>query len=160
MRSTIGAGTIGGLIGGLFFGMMMQMMTAPTPDGKEMPMMQMVAMVVRTQSVVVGWAYHLFNSAVIGAIFGWLFGSRSDSYGSGLGWGAVYGAIWWVLGAQILMPILLGMPPFASIMMPAMRMVAAGSLVGHLIFGLILGGSFVWFSGTTGARFARSAQQT
>ena len=158
MRSKVGAGIIGGLIGGLVFGMMMQMMTAPTPDGKEMPMMQMVAMVVRSQSVVVGWAYHLFNSAVIGAIFGWLFGSRSDSYGSGLGWGAVYGIIWWILGAQILMPILLGMPPFASIMMPPMRMVAVGSLVGHLIFGLILGGSFVWLSRSTGVTVAPSAQ--
>jgi len=29
-------------------------------------------------------------------------------------------------------------------MMPPMRMVAMGSLVGHLIYGLILGGMFAW----------------
>ena len=39
----------------------------------------------------------------------------------------------------------LGMPPFASIMMPDMRMVAIGSLIGHIIYGLILGGLFPVF---------------
>jgi hypothetical protein len=137
--------------------MMMQMMTAPTPDGKEMPMMQMVAMVVRSQSMAVGCAYHLFNSAVIGAIFGWALGNRIGSYGAGLSLGAVYGIFWWLLGAQILMPVFLGMPPFASIMMLPMRMVAIGSLVGHLIFGLILGAAFVWLSRPTGVAVPRSA---
>ena len=157
MRSKVGAGVVGGLIAGVVFGMMMQMMTAPTPDGKEMPMMQMVAMVVRSESMAVGWLYHLFNSAVIGAIFGWVLGGKAQGYSTGLGWGAAYGVFWWILGAQILMPIFLGMPPFASIMMPPMRMVAVGSLVGHLIFGLILGASYVWLTRPTGVTVARSA---
>ena len=46
------------------------------------------------------------------------------------------------------MPLGLGMPPFASIMMPAMRMVAVGSLIGHLVYGLILGGLFPIFAPT------------
>ncbi|MCA1579662.1 MAG: hypothetical protein LC794_20135 [Acidobacteria bacterium] len=157
MRSKVGAGVVGGLIAGVVFGMMMQIMTVPTPDGKEMPMMQMVAMVVRSESMAVGWLYHLFNSAVIGGIFGWVLGNRAGSYGAGLGWGAAYGVFWWLLGAQILMPILLGMPPFASIIMPPMRMVAVGSLVGHLIFGLILGAAFVWLSRPRGVVVPRSA---
>ncbi len=66
MRSKIGAGVVAGLIAGVVFGMMMQMMTAPTPQGGQMPMMQMVAMVVRSDSMIVGWLYHLFNSAVRG----------------------------------------------------------------------------------------------
>ena len=157
MRSKVGAGIVGGLLAGVVFGMMMQMMTAPTPDGKEVPMMQMVAMVVRSQSIVVGWIYHLFNSAVIGAIFSWALGNRAGSYEAGLGWGAAYGIFWWLLGAQILMPIFLSMPPFASIMMPPMRMVAIGSLIGHLIFGLILGAAFVWLSRPAGVAVPRSA---
>lgn len=146
MRSKIGAGVVAGLIAGVVFGMMMQMMTAPTPQGGQMPMMQMVTMVVRSDSMIVGWLYHLFNSAVIGAVFAWLLGGRAQSYGGGLGWGALYGVIWWVLGAQILMPVFLGMPPFASLMMAPMRMVAMGSLVGHVLYGLILGASFVWLA--------------
>jgi hypothetical protein len=128
--------------------MMMQMMNAPTPEGGQMPMMGMVAMVVGSKSLVVGWIYHLFNSAVIGAIFGWLLGGRAMSIGSGLIWGGLYGFAWWILGGQILMPLALGMPPFASIMMPAMRMVAIGSFVGHIMYGLILGGLFPVFART------------
>jgi hypothetical protein len=140
MQSRIGSGVVAGLMAGLVFGMMMQMMNAPTPEGTQMPMMVMVAMVAGSKSIAVGWTYHLFNSAVIGAIFGWLLANRAMSVGSGLVWGGLYGLAWWILGAQILMPLALGMPPFASIMMPAMRTVAVGSLVGHLIYGLILGG--------------------
>ncbi|MEJ7577659.1 MAG: hypothetical protein WKF74_11715 [Pyrinomonadaceae bacterium] len=144
MRSKITAGALSGLIAGVVFGMMMQMMTAPTPDGSRMPMMAMVAMVVRSDSLIVGWLYHLFNSAVIGGIFGWLLGNRIGGYGSGLLWGALYGVAWWILGGLILMPMLLGMPVFAPLMMAMMRPVAMGSLMGHAIYGLILGASFVW----------------
>ena len=113
MRNEIANGIVAGLIGGIIFGIMMQMMTAPTPEGGQMPMMAMVAKVVRSDSVAIGWLYHLFNSAVIGGIFGWLLGTRSHTFGAGLGWGAVYGFAWWIMGGLILMPLLLGMPPFA-----------------------------------------------
>jgi hypothetical protein len=137
MRSDISNGIVAGLLGGVFFGIVMQMMTAPTPEGGRMAMMAMVAKVVRSDSMAVGWIYHLFNSAVIGAIFGWLLGSRSHRFATGLGWGAVYGFAWWILGGLILMPLFLGMPPFAPLQMAPM-----GSLLGHLIYGLILGGGF------------------
>ena len=133
MRSDIYNSIVAGLVGGVVFGIMMQMMSAPTPDGGQMPMMAMVAKVVRAESMVVGWIYHLFNSAVIGAIFGWLLGSRSHHVGAGLGWGATYGFIWWILGGLVLMPVFLGMAPFAPLMMEPMRPVAMGSLIGHLI---------------------------
>jgi len=142
MNSKIGAGTAAGLIAGLVFGLMMQMMMAPTPGGGQMRMIAMVGQIVGSPTVAVGWLYHLFNSAVIGAIFGWLLGSRVYGYGSALGWAVAYGIVWWILGALILMPVLLGMAAFAPLMMPPMRMVAMGSLVGHLIYGLILGGVF------------------
>ena len=142
MRSDINAGVVAGLVGGLVFGAMMQMMSAPTPQGGQMPMMAMVAMVVRSDSPLVGWLYHLFNSAVIGAIFGWLSGGRSQRLVAGLGWGAAYGFAWWILGGLILMPLFLGMPPFAPLQMEPMRPVAMGSLVGHLVYGVILGGGF------------------
>lgn len=142
MSSKFGASIAGGLIGGVVFGVMMQLMMAPTPDGGEMPVMAMVGQIVGSPTVGAGWLYHLFNSAVIGAIFGWLLGSRVHNYSSGLGWGAAYGFVWWILGGLVLMPILLGMPVFAPLMMPPMRMVAMGSLVGHLAYGLILGGTF------------------
>jgi uncharacterized membrane protein YagU involved in acid resistance len=93
--------------------------------------------------VAIGWIYHLFNSAVIGALFGWLIGNTVRSFGSAFMLGAAYGFAWWVLGGLILMPVLLGMPAFAPLTMPAMRGVAMGSLIGHLMYGLTLGGVFM-----------------
>lgn len=143
MGSRLVAGIVGGLIAGVVFGMMMQMMMAPTPEGGQMPMINMVGMIVGSPTAVAGWLYHLFNSAVIGAIFAWVLGRRSYTYGSGVAWGAGYGFLWWILGGLILMPVFLGMPAFAPLMMPPMRMVAMGSLIGHLIYGLILGAAYV-----------------
>ncbi|MCM2351497.1 MAG: hypothetical protein NDI69_15850 [Bacteriovoracaceae bacterium] len=142
MQTKIGKGIIGGLIAGVIFGFMMQMMMVPTPEGQEMPMMAMVAQVVRSESLFVGWVYHLFNSAIIGGIFGWTLGKKAHSYGSGTGWGALYGIAWWVVGGLILMPMFLGMNAFAPLVMEPMRAVAMGSLMGHLIYGIILGASY------------------
>ncbi len=148
MRSNLTAGIIAGLIAGVVFGIMMTMMHAPTPDGGSMPMMAMVAKVVGSTSLAVGWVYHLFNSAVIGGLFGWILGSRIGGYGSAAGWGAGYGVAWWILGGLILMPMFLGMPAFAPLQMPMMRPVAFASLMGHVIFGVILGAAFVPLRGT------------
>jgi uncharacterized membrane protein YagU involved in acid resistance len=148
MRSNALAGALAGLISGVIFGMMMQMMTAPTPDGMKVPMMAMVAQVVGSSSLLVGWIYHLFNSAVIGAIFGWLLGARTaDRMGQAMVLGAGYGAFWWLLGALILMPLALGMPAFAPLRMKPMQPVAMGSLMGHILYGVVLGTSFVWLRG-------------
>jgi hypothetical protein len=146
MGSRIAASTVAGLIAGLVFGTMMHMMTAPMPGGGQVPVIAMIGQIITgSPDVTIGWLYHLFNSAVIGAIFGWLLGTRVRGYGSGLGWGAAYGFGWWILGGLILMPVFLGMPAFAPLMMPEMQTVAMGSLFGHLIYGLILGGGYVAF---------------
>lgn len=146
MNARLFNGAIAGVAGGVIFGVMMQMMNAPTPDRSSMAMMQMVAMVVGSTSLAIGWLYHLFNSAVIGASYGGLFGSRTHGYSAGLSYGALWGVVWWILGGLILMPVLLDMPAFAPLQMPPMRMVAVGSLIGHLVYGLILGGVYVRLS--------------
>ncbi|MEO5739244.1 MAG: hypothetical protein ABIS29_01435 [Vicinamibacterales bacterium] len=146
MQSRITRGSLAGIAGGIVFGVMMQMMNAPTPDGGSMPMMAMVAMVVRSTNIAVGWIYHLFNSAVIGILFALLLGRRVNSNVSGVAWGASWGLLWWILGGLILMPLLLGMPAFASLKMPPMRPVAMESLVGHLVYGILLGVSYARLS--------------
>lgn len=142
MLSKIGAGVVGGLIAGLVFGAIMQMMTMPTPMGNRMPMIVMMAQVVRSDSSVVGWIYVLVSSTVVGGIFGYVLGGRAARMSGGLAWGALYGLLLWFLGALILMPMLLGMAAFAPLMMAPMRPGAQVSLVAHLLSGLILGGVF------------------
>lgn len=149
MRNTLTAGAVAGLIAGVVFGLMMQMMSAPTPDGTSVPMMAMVAQVVGSGSLAVGWLYHLFNSALIGAIFAWLVANRGAGKGRLAALGAGYGFVWWVLGGLILMPLLLGMPAFAPLRMAPMFPVAMGSLVGHLIYGALLGAALGWLGSRT-----------
>ncbi len=124
------AGIVGGLVGGLVFGLMMAMMG----------MMSMIASLVGSQSSLVGWLLHLAISAFIGVTFALLFGDRSTGYGSGLLWGIVYGIIWWVLGPLVIMPAMMGMPLF---MFNSMTMM---SLVGHIIYGALLGLGYVWYT--------------
>ncbi|HZA98017.1 MAG TPA: hypothetical protein VE399_04515, partial [Gemmatimonadales bacterium] len=81
MRSNINAGIVAGLIAGLGFGIVMTVIHAPTPDGGSVPMMAMVAKVVGSTSLAIGWLYHLFNSMVIGGMFGWVLGDKIGGFG-------------------------------------------------------------------------------
>ncbi len=117
------AGALGGLVGGIAFGLLMQMMD----------MIGMVAMMVDSDSIAVGWALHLAISVALGIGFGVVSVRGLDSWGTGIGMGVGYGIIWWVLGALLLMPTRLGMPTFVVDTM------AWQSLMGHVIFGALLG---------------------
>jgi len=121
--TTLIRGVLGGIAGGMVFGMLMQMMG----------IMPMIAKLVGSESVIVGWLAHLAISAFIGASFTVLLGRRVTSTRSGLLYGIGYGMLWWVLGALILMPAKLGMPIFQ------LNTTALLSLMGHMIFGAILG---------------------
>lgn len=116
-------GAVGGLAGGVLFGVMMQVMG----------MLPMVARLVGSDSVGVGWAVHLAISAALGVGFGLVVGNRLPSWSAALGLGAGYGVVWWVLGALVAMPLALGMPPFG------LNTMAWMSLLGHVIFGVALG---------------------
>lgn len=116
-------GIVGGLAGGVLFGILMQMMD----------MIAMVAMLVDSTSVVVGWLVHLTISALIGAGFAVLLGGLATGWGKAAALGVGYGVVWWVLGALLLMPARLGMDVFV------LNKMAWQSLMGHLIYGLTLG---------------------
>jgi hypothetical protein len=143
VKHRIIGGVVGGVAGGLVFGAMMGMMG----------MLPMVASVIGSQSPLVGFLYHMFNSVIIGAVFGLIFGGLSHTYGQGAAWGLLYGAIWWVFGPLVLMPLMLGMGlQFGMALTPPMLM----SLVGHLIYGLITGLVYVGYVGHTRSRPAIS----
>ncbi len=122
----VARGAAGGLAGGLVFGMLMQMMG----------MMGMIAMMVGSDSVVVGWLVHLAISAFIGATFALLVGNRISRPVPVVLYGLGYGMVWWVLGGLIAMPAALGMPIFQ------LNQTSMLSLMGHLVFGAILGLAF------------------
>jgi uncharacterized membrane protein YagU involved in acid resistance len=119
-------GTGAGLVGGAVFGMMMGMMN----------MLPMVAMLVKSDNPVVGFIVHMLISAAIGASFGAIMAvlPAQGRIGTIIA-GTIYGAIWWVLGALILMPLMLGM----SEMVLKVGDMQWTSLMGHVIFGAVTG---------------------
>ncbi len=116
-------GILGGLAGGVVFGVMMQ----------ALGMMGMIAMLVGSESIAVGWVVHLAISALFGAAYGVVVAPRISGWGAGLGTGVAYGALLWVIGPLLLMPARMGMPVFT------IDTTALQSLLGHLVFGLVLG---------------------
>lgn len=119
------AGILGGLVGGVMFGVLMQMMD----------MIGMVAMLIGSKSIAVGWLVHLAISAFIGATYAVLFARWADRPAPAAVIGMGYGVVWWILGALLLMPAKLGMTD----MIFKLNTTAWQSLMGHLIYGLLLG---------------------
>ncbi len=131
-------GAYGGLAGGVVFGAMMAMMG----------MLPMIGKMVGHPSAVTGFLAHLVISALIGASFVVIFHGFIHGASGGLGYGLVYGGAWWFLGPLTLMPLMMGMglgvnwnAAAASQMLP--------SLVGHLIYGAILGLSYALLQSRT-----------
>ena len=134
----INFGVYGGLAGGVVFGAMMGMMG----------MLTMIGKMVGHPSAVTGFLAHLVISALIGASFVVIFHDFIRGASGGLGYGLVYGGAWWFLGPLTLMPLMMGMglgvnwnAAAASQMLP--------SLVGHLIYGAILGLSYALLQSRT-----------
>ena len=121
-------GIIGSLLGGIVFGMLMTMMD----------MMGMVAMLVRSDNIIVGWVVHLVISTIFGVVFGFLLSLvRFNPIITGLGWGMMA----WVGGALVMMPLFLGMPEMVFNFSGSTPWY---SLMGHMMYGLVAG-LYVYF---------------
>ncbi|MFO7683688.1 MAG: hypothetical protein R6X34_26960 [Chloroflexota bacterium] len=127
--SSLKAGIGAGLIGGLVFGVMMGMLG----------MLPMVGMLVRVESAIVGFIVHMGISATIGAVYGLVAARFPQSAPVTAVAGIINGIVWWVLGALILMPLMLGMSEMVFVI-GAMQW---SSLLGHLIFGFITAFAFI-----------------
>ncbi len=128
--SNIKQGIYGGLAGGLVFGAMMGMLP-------------MVGKLVGEPSASTGFIVHMANSAIIGAGFALVLGWLATGIGSGLRYGLLYGGAWWLLGPLTLMPLFLGMGLGVNWNLTA-TVAMFPSLVGHFIYGAVLGTSYAW----------------
>ncbi len=95
-----------------------------------------VAGLVGSPSRGVGVALHYGIAVAIGASFGLLFQRDVRGLGSSLGWGLAYGLLWWFLGPLTLLPLLQHHAPTWTYQYAGTLF---GSLVGHVIYGLLLG---------------------
>ncbi len=146
--TNIRLGALGGLIGGAVFGAMMA----------KMGMLPMVGQLVGQPSVGAGFLVHMANSAILGAAFAVVLGPLATGLARGLLQGLMYGGAWWFLGPLTLMPLFLGMGlgvnwnlTAASNMLP--------SLMGHLVYGALLGITYGWLRGRRVLKAATASQR-
>ena len=131
-------GIYGGLGGGLVFGVLMGMMG----------MLPMIGNMVGIPSAAVGFLVHLVISATIGGSFAVLLDWTGRATRAGVSAGLAYGFTWWVLGPLTLMPLFMGMGLGVNWNVSAITQ-ALPSLMGHLVFGAILGVSYQWLESRT-----------
>lgn len=118
------AGGLAGVVGGWAFG------------HERAHLAELMSGLVESSSHGMGQALHFGIALSIGATFGVLFQRDVRGYGSSLGWGLAYGIFWWFLGPLTLKPLLQGHAPDWSL---AQGQNLFGSLIGHIVFGLIMG---------------------
>ena len=120
------AGGLAGTLGGLIFGRWMS-------EGDFFPLLAGFGELhSRTTSITL----HFGVALVIGVTFGMLFQRDIRGYGSSMGWGLGYGIFWWFLGQLTLLPVAAGIPLDWSAEHGSELF---GALVGHILYGLILG---------------------
>src|SRR5216684_235608 len=124
-RAIVGGG-IAGLVGGWAFGKWME----------QVDFYPVIAGLVGSTSPIVGDTLHYLFAAIIGVSFGVLFQRDVRGYGSSMAWGMAYGIFWWFLGPLTLLPLGSGKPLDWSATHASDLL---GSLIGNIIFGLIVG---------------------
>ena len=134
------AGVAGGLAGSVVFGILMTY-AIPAPLLEiVIPSMYGLA---PPAAPFVGWVIHMSHGAVLGVGFAAFVGlkpSIGENTGAALGAGAAYGLAVWVALAVIAMPIWLS--AVGSPANPPLPNVSALSAVGHLAYGIALGGTY------------------
>jgi uncharacterized membrane protein YagU involved in acid resistance len=120
------AGGLAGIVGGWAFGQWME----------KAHFFPLIAGLVGSSSPSVGKSLHFLFAVIIGSTFGLLFQRDVRGYGSSAGWGLAYGIFWWFLGPLTLKSLLGAQRPDWSL---AHGQELFGSLMGHIVYGLIVG---------------------
>ena len=126
-RRAIIAGGFAGVLGGLIFGSWVS-------SGNYFPLLVGYGPLNISRMAII--VLHFGVALLIGITFGLLFQRDVKGYGSCMGWGLGYGILWWFLGQLTLLPI----AAHRQVDWSADQASAVfGSLVGHILYGLILG---------------------
>lgn len=130
-KKNICSGIIGGIVAGVALGFILMRMGTLSNAGKLLGMHDSLS----------GLIIHLVFSAVVGLIFSLIFCKGCTTFYNSSLWGIVYGVIWWFIGPLILCPWLAGVTISwgQSTLTHALPM-----LVGHLVYGFVLGVTYFW----------------
>lgn len=139
------AGVAGGLIGSFGFGLIMAYVISAPVLEVAIPNMYGIEATPAEPAAMIGWVIHMAHGAVLGVVFAAalridaISEFASDTMKTGIV-GLVYGVLTWVGLAVILMPIWLEAVGFAGA--PSLPNFSELSLLGHAVFGALLGISY------------------
>jgi uncharacterized membrane protein YagU involved in acid resistance len=126
-RRAVLAGGLAGTLGGSIFGRWVS-------SGDYFPLLAGYGALSASRSTII--LLHFGVAVLIGVTFGLLFQRDVRGYGSCMGWGLAYAIFWWFLGQLTLLPLV----AHRQLDWSADQGGAVfGSLVGHILYGLILG---------------------
>jgi len=127
-------GVVGGALAGIVFGLVIQLAL-----GRMTAIGAMYTL--GDPSLSVGWVAHIAHSVLFGAFFAVLGGPRLvsvlDGYAAGAVSGAAYGVALWAVNIVVLWPLWLSAVSLSTA--PSVPYLAPRPLVGHLVYGLLLG---------------------
>lgn len=132
-------GAAAGVVAGIPLGIIMQIRDADPAMMPGIKVIDLVGDLMSGPSTGLGWLIHLFNSALFGAIFVLVCSRWLGRRGPAMVLGLIYGLVWWVVGALWIMPAWLGM----DAMVFEVGANQWWSLVGHLIYGLLLVAGYI-----------------
>jgi len=126
-KRAIVAGGLAGTLGGMIFGRWVA-------SGDYFPLLAGYGPFNVSRGTII--LLHFGVALLIGVTFGVLFQRDVRGYGSSMGWGLGYAIFWWFLGQLTLLPLAAHKPLDWSADQAG---TVFGSLVGHVLYGLILG---------------------
>jgi hypothetical protein len=127
------AGGFAGTLGGLIFGRWVS-------SGDYFPLLAGYGTLNLSRVTII--LLHFGVALLIGVTFGLLFQRDVRGYGSCMGWGLGYAIFWWFLGQLTLLPLAAHKPIDWTADQASS---VFGSLVGHILYGLILGATYATF---------------
>jgi uncharacterized membrane protein YagU involved in acid resistance len=127
-------GVVAGLVGGAGMGVLLTLQMTPVIEGA-IPSMYGLS------GGAAGWVVHMAHSAVLGVGFA-AVAARVPGANTGrrVALGLAYGVVLWAVLAALVMPVWLDLVGSAAD--PPLPNVGAQSLVGHAVYGLVLGGVY------------------
>jgi hypothetical protein len=144
------AGAVGGLIAGVAMGVVLH---------GALGLMPTIGTLIGIETVVAGWAVHLFNSTAFGMLFVAVFDRRffddlRTDVGGCLSLGVVHSALLGVITGGLLLPVALAIEGTTSLPVPTLPVpgltesleFGAVIAVAHLLYGLVLGRIFAAFT--------------
>ena len=132
-------GVLAGIVGGIAI-LLVWWLAAGPAIGQALSGIAMAT--TRTTNPVIGFIAHMVISITIAVIYAVVVGRfvPNQRYGNAALLGVLNGLFWWIVGAQVIFSILVGIPPFVQAFTPF----ALVDLVGHFVYGAVTALVLAW----------------